>query len=156
MTSHPVVHIDIPAADPTAASQFYADVFGWEIVDAMPGYPMFRVEGGPGGGFIQIDGEPAETAGADRPAGRVVLFIQTDDIDASLSEIVAHGGTTVLPRNDIPGVGWWGEFLDPFGNRLALFTPLPRAEASESSELTESSESSEASGSPEELEVSQA
>jgi predicted enzyme related to lactoylglutathione lyase len=52
----------------------------------------------------------------------VLLYISTDDIDATLAKIEAHGGKTVVPKTEIPQVGWFGIFTDPTGNRVALFT----------------------------------
>jgi len=52
----------------------------------------------------------------------LLLYIGTDDIDASLAKVEAHGGKTVLPKTEIPGIGWFAIFTDQTGNRLALFT----------------------------------
>ncbi len=127
MADHPIVHVEIAAVNPKASSQFYADVFGWEINSSMPDYPMFQAGGGPAGAFTQI------TYGSDpgfypRLPGQVLIYVQTDDIDASLADVEAHGGKTVLPRSEIQGIGWWGVFADPAGNQIALFTPAPRSE----------------------------
>jgi uncharacterized protein len=129
LPAHPIVHVEIPAVNPTAASKFYADVFGWEINSQMPEYPMFQSEGGPAGGFTQVSyGTSAAPVNAiPRPAGQVLIYLQTDDIDGSLAEVESHGGKTVLPRTEIEGVGWWGVFADPTGNQIGLFTPGPRA-----------------------------
>jgi predicted enzyme related to lactoylglutathione lyase len=45
-------------------------------------------------------------------------------IDATLETIEAHGGKTVLPKREIPHVGWWAVFADPSGNHLGLFTKV--------------------------------
>jgi len=116
VTGHPIVHIEIPASDLKEASKFYADVFGWQIdTSSMEDYPMFASEGGPGGGFVQL----SDTA---HSVGRPLLFIGTDDIDASLAAVEAHGGKTLMPRTAIPHVGWWAVFDDSVGNTLALYT----------------------------------
>lgn len=121
MAKHPVVHIDIPAHDPKIASQFYADVFDWKI-DVAPefDYHMFQAEGGPGGGFVNT----GESMGMDYKAGELLVYISTDDIDASLAQVEAHGGKTLLPKTEIPQVGWFAFFADPTGNRVALFTDI--------------------------------
>jgi uncharacterized protein len=116
VTGHPIVHVEIPASDLKEASKFSADVFGWQIdTSSMEDYPMFAAEGGPGGGFVQI----SDTA---HSVGRPLLFIGTDDIDASLAAVEAHGGKTLMPRTAIPHVGWWAVFDDSVGNTLALYT----------------------------------
>lgn len=115
MSDHPIVHIEIPAPDVNAASQFYADVFGWQIDHSMESYPMFAAEGGPGGGFVQI-GNPIYAA------PKPLVFIGTNDIDASLASVEAHGGKTLMPKTAIGPHGWWAVFADPSGNSIALYT----------------------------------
>ncbi len=124
MANHPVVHIDIPANDPKASSKFYADAFDWKIhSDPNFDYHMFQAEGGPGGGFTKT----GESMGPYRyNPGDVLIYIGTDDIDASLAKVTAHGGKTVLAKTEIPGVGWWAVFSDPTGNKIGLFTGMSR------------------------------
>lgn len=119
MSSHPIVHIEIAANDPAAASEFYHDVFGWKIeADTQYNYYQFQAEGGPGGGFVMVS-EETKT----KP-GDILPHIGTDDIDAALASVNQHGGKTVLPKTEIPGIGWYGIFTDPTGNRIGLYTAL--------------------------------
>ncbi len=119
MNSHPIVHVEISAMDPAAASKFYHDVFGWKI-EANPqyNYYLFTAEGGPGGGFVMV-GEQTNT----KP-GDILPHIGTDDIDDSLEKVKQAGGTVMLPKTEIPGIGWYAIFTDPTGNRIALYTAL--------------------------------
>ena len=111
MASHPIVHVDIPARDRAATAKFYADLFGWQTQDHPEmGYTTFAAEGGPGGGFSTMD-EP-----------KVLIYVGTDDIDASLAKAESLGGKTVQPKTEIPGVGWFGSFSDPAGNIISLYT----------------------------------
>jgi len=111
MTS-PIVHVDIPVNNLENGADFYRDVFGWELNSDMPGYPMFKAEGGPGGGFVQKgDGD------------QVRIYLMSNDINASLADIEAHGGKTVMPRTEIEGGhGAFAVFTDPSGNTLALYS----------------------------------
>ena len=119
MSGHPIVHIEIPAANSSAAGKFYGDVFGWKIeADQMYNYVQFQAEGGPGGGFVEPTGE----APIQYKRDSLLVYLATDDIDATLAQIEAHGGKTVLPKTEIPHVGWWAVFTDPTGNHLALYT----------------------------------
>jgi predicted enzyme related to lactoylglutathione lyase len=121
MANHPVVHIEIPGSDPKAASQFYADAFGWKIqVDPNFDYHMFEAEGGPGGGFVKA----GESMGMSYKAGEVLLYIGTDDIDASLAKVQSLGGKVLAPKTEIPQAGWFALFTDPAGNKLGLFTRM--------------------------------
>jgi predicted enzyme related to lactoylglutathione lyase len=120
--AHPIVHIEIPATDTKAAGAFYGDVFGWQInTDPSFDYTMFAAEGGPGGGFVGTSGQmPAKI-------GEPLVYIGTEDIEATLRTIEARGGKTVAPKTEIPGVGWFAIFTDPSGNRMALYTAVQRS-----------------------------
>jgi predicted enzyme related to lactoylglutathione lyase len=121
MSSHPIVHIEIPGNDTKAASKFYEEAFGWKIQTAPEfDYHMFQAEGGPGGGFIKV-GEPM--SGNPKPS-EVLIYIDTDDIDASLAKVQSLGGKVVLPKTEIPQTGWFAVFTDPTGNKIGLYTSL--------------------------------
>ena len=126
MAAQPIVHIDFPATDPKAAGAFYADVFGWQI-QTSPGfedYPMFRADGGPGGGFARADGTSSDQSDGDVhfTVGEPLIYLGSQDIEADLRRVQEHGGQVVLPKSEIPHVGWWAVFRDPSGNKVGLFT----------------------------------
>ena len=110
-----VVHVEIPAADVPAASKFYQHLFGWKMEHAAEfDYTMWEDGSGYGGGFNKVSEET--------PAGQVIVYIHSDDIDADLKRVEELGGTVVTPKTEIPGTGWFGQFKDPTGNLLALYT----------------------------------
>ena len=116
MLNHSIVHIEIPASDPAAAGEFYEDLFGWKIqVDSSFDYHMFQAEPGPGGAFVKIGGEGGYKA------GEVLIYVSSDDIDASLAKAESLGAKTLVPRTEIPNTGWFAIFADPTGNRIALY-----------------------------------
>ncbi len=115
MANHPISHIEIPAANSAAVGTFYSDVFGWKMETNLEhNYVTFQSEGGLRGGFAG----PAEPT---YKPDRLLVYLATDDIDATLATIEAHGGKTVLPKTEIPHIGWWAVFTDPAGNHLGLF-----------------------------------
>jgi predicted enzyme related to lactoylglutathione lyase len=120
MQGHPIVHLEISANDAKAASKFYHDVFGWKIeVDPNFNYHQFSSEGGPGGGFVTVPDQAK--------AGEVVAYLSSDDIDASLKKVEQAGGKVLVPRTEIPGVGWFANFADPTGNKMGLYTDNNRS-----------------------------
>ncbi len=122
MAQHPIVHVEIPTNDPKVSNKFYSDVFNWKFQVAEEfNYHMFEAAGGPGGGLISTADGPM---GPGAKVSEVLVYIGTDDIEASLAQIEAHGGTVVLPKTEIPGNGWFGIFLDPTGNKIALYTAI--------------------------------
>jgi len=118
MSEHKVVHVEISAKDPGKAGEFYKALFGWKIhsMEAMD-YTMFD-DGGTGGGFSKV--------GENTPEGSVLIYISTDDIDASLAKAEALGGKIIMPKTEIPQTGWFGIFEDPSGNQLGVYTGLPQ------------------------------
>lgn len=119
MPSHPINYIELSAKDPAASSQFYNQVFDWKIA-VQPGtdYYMFPEGTGIPGAFVKTEDKLYKP-------GDVVVYIDTNDIDAALKKIQAAGGKVLQPKTDIPGVGWYAFFADPGGNRLGLFHRQP-------------------------------
>ena len=117
MSKRNVVHVEIPAENPEALGNFYRDLFGWEIQHSPElNYTMWADGSGSGGGFPAVS--------ADTPAGRVLVYIDSEDIDADMKRVEELGGTVVLPKMEIPGTGWFGIFKDPTGNHLAVYTSM--------------------------------
>jgi len=84
--------------------------------------PRERPEGGgPGGAFVPLT---EVTTGSPVPfaVGKPLLHLGADDVDATLAAVEAHGGKTLVPKTEIPHVGWWAVFADPTGNPIALFS----------------------------------
>ena len=115
MEKHAIVHIEIPSKDLKKNSQFYADLFGWEITPVPDfNYAMFNPGEGPGGGFPPV--------ASFNKTDRLLVYVQSADIEADLSKAEELGGNVVLEKTEISGQGWFGLFQDPEGNTLALYT----------------------------------
>jgi hypothetical protein len=56
----------------------------------------------------------------ENPTAERVVYLGVPDINATLAAIAAHGGKTVLPRLEVPGVAILALFTDPAGNRMGL------------------------------------
>jgi predicted enzyme related to lactoylglutathione lyase len=113
-----IIHVELPARDVEAAADFYANLFGWRTIHS-PNYVGFRTGAGPGGGFNPLTEESASTNTPIKP-GDVLVYVSSDDIDATLSSVQALGGSILVPRTEIPGAGWYAIFADPTGNRVGL------------------------------------
>jgi predicted enzyme related to lactoylglutathione lyase len=121
MSDHHVVHVEFSAQDRETSGKFYSDLFGWEVVH-MPemNYATFETGTDVGGGFNPVN--------ENNPAGTVLVYIGTDDIEASLATAESLGGKIVTPKTEIPETGWFGLFADPTGNVVGLYTPLETEE----------------------------
>ncbi|HMZ08000.1 MAG TPA: VOC family protein [Anaerolineales bacterium] len=120
MSKRNIVHVEIPAASVEAAGQFYQELFGWKI-QPIPDMNYTMWEAGDGdeyGGFPQVSEE--------NPAGQVLIYIASDDIDDDLDKVKELGGRVIRERTEIPGMGWYGVFQDPTGNVLALYTGMKK------------------------------
>ncbi len=58
--------------------------------------------------------------------GEVLIYVSTDDIDATLARVEALSGKTLEPKTEIPHTGWFAIFADPAGKRIALYTTLTK------------------------------
>lgn len=117
MSKRNVVHIEISAKQLDAAAKFYQELFGWKITPIPEmNYVLWEAEEGPGGGFNPVSEE--------NPAGQVLVYIDSDDIDADLRKVEKLGGKVLHEKTEIPQTGWFGIFQDPSGNILALYTSM--------------------------------
>ncbi len=117
-----VVHFEIPYDDRERAGSFYADTFGWKV-QPMPDIDYVLVATGP-----SEQGPPSEPGFVNggmlqrgRPATGPVLVIDVEDIDATLEQVEAAGGQTVVAREAIGEMGFAAYFTDPEGNLLGLW-----------------------------------
>jgi uncharacterized protein len=108
-----IVHIEIQASDPDRATSFYRDVFGWQFGESgMPGidYRMAQLDDTSGAAIYPGDG-----AGSGP-----LVYVDTDDIDASIQKVRDSGGEAE-DKQPIPSVGWFSRVKDTEGNPLGLF-----------------------------------
>lgn len=121
MSKHPIVHIEFSTKDREESGKFYSELFGWKI-DQMPemNYAMFESGEGVGGGLNPVTDE--------YPAGTVMVYIGTEDIEATLVKAESLGAKTIVPKSEIPNMGWFGMFTDPTGNMIGLYTDLEESE----------------------------
>ena len=118
MTRRPIMHIDIPTSNRPATAAFYATLFGWEVrSDALP-YTWFSAAN-IGGGFPDLQEGLAAIREVLR-AGDVVLYFPSEDIDADLRRIEAHGGSVLLGKTQASADHFIALFTDPNGVRLGL------------------------------------
>jgi len=117
MSKRSVVHVEIPATNVEAAGKFYQELFGWKLqhVPEM-NYTMWEAADGTGGGIPEVS--------ADNPAGQVLVYIASDDIEADLKKVEKLGGRVLRQKAEVPGFGWMGVFQDPTGNVLAVYTSM--------------------------------
>ncbi len=110
-------HVEISALDRHAAAKFYGGVFGWEFTD----FPDSNYSSTRGTDEVTTGLNPVNE---DNPAGNIIVYIETDNLDATMAKIKSMGGQIHGETLDIPGVGIMAYFSDPTGNKLALMQPV--------------------------------
>ncbi len=110
-----VVHFELAADNPDRAVKFYASVFGWEIQKWNGPQDYWLIKTGkpdqPG-----IDGAIMTRAGP-QP---VVNTIDVPSVDEFVAKITKHGGTVMMPKMAVPGVGWLAYCQDTEGNAFGI------------------------------------
>ena len=114
-----IVHVEIPSSDNDAAKAFYGDLLGWEAQEVPMGpeftYVMFNLGNNMGAALSPVSED--DNIGP----GDVILYFQSDDLEADMARVSELGGQVLLPRQEIPGFGALGIFMDPTGNRVAFW-----------------------------------
>jgi predicted enzyme related to lactoylglutathione lyase len=119
-----VVHFEIPADNPERVAGFYKKVLGWEIQKWEGPVDYWLISTGK-------ETEPGIHGGIarkkDRPASGILVTAQVDSVDECLKKIIAAGGSIVVPKRVIPGVGYQAHFRDSEGNVIGIMENDPEA-----------------------------
>ncbi len=117
-----VVHFEIPCDDPEKTIKFFETVFGWT-------FQRFGTEDywSAVTGNEQSPGINGGVMKKKDPRQPVVNSIHVEKIDDAIRRIEQAGGTIVVPKMPVPGVGWLAYFKDPDGNIHGIFQNDPNA-----------------------------
>ena len=120
--SRRIVHFELPFDDGDRARAFYGDLFGWDL-QSYPGMDYTMVSTGPSG-----DQGPTEPGFINGGMGqRTDIFaaptvvIDVEDIEATLTEVEAHGGAVLSGKEPVATMGWSAYFRDTEGNVVGLW-----------------------------------
>jgi hypothetical protein len=112
-----IVHFEIPADDVERAKTFYGKLFGWEF-SVPPGFADY---------WTFATGDPETTAGGGLMAREtpeqvgLVTYFGVESVDDAIARVEELGGTVVMPKQEVPGMGWWAHCLDTEGNPFAVW-----------------------------------
>ena len=113
----PVVQWQIVAKDPDDVARFYSALFGWKVrTNNALGYRVIDTGNGRG-----INGGvwPSPPEGHNL----VQLFVEVDDIDASLAKATSLGATIIVPKSELPDGDALAIVLDPAGLSFGMYRP---------------------------------
>jgi predicted enzyme related to lactoylglutathione lyase len=109
-----LVHWDIQSTDLAKSRRFYEEIFGWTTRQWAPDYSLFEVEAGVGGGISLVDKMPEPC---------IEVYIEVEDIPASLAKAVELGGAIVGEKTEIDrGMGFLARFTDSCGCLMGLWS----------------------------------
>lgn len=114
MSANPIVHWELMGPDGDALQGFYSAIFDWKFA-SMEGFDGYHMTEGDGMGVNGAIGR-----GSDETPTYQCIYVGVDDIDAKLAEIEAHGGSTAMPKTEIPEMVTFAMFKDPVGNLVGL------------------------------------
>ncbi len=117
-----IVHFEIPADNPQALLEFYGNAFGWQFQQfGDDGYWLTAAgpddEPGIGGAIMQKNG----------PDHPVTNVINVASVDEACRAVESHGGTVVVPKFEIGGMGYVAYFKDPAGTIMGLWELIPQS-----------------------------
>jgi uncharacterized protein len=111
---------EVHTRDQPAAQAFYERVFAYETetmdMGAARGYVLFKVDGQPAAGLIQI-----EPDWGDVPSNWSVVF-EAEDCDAAVAKVQELGGSVIREPRDLEGVGRFAVVTDRWGAAFQVIT----------------------------------
>jgi len=127
---HTVVHFEIPAKNPEKLRKFYSEVFGWKIEkgsEEMSGGMEYWLIG-----TVPVDKNmtptrPGINGGMYKKTDnkmKPVNYISVESADEFADKIKKLGGKILVPKQEVPQVGWTVIAEDPEGNQIAILQPL--------------------------------
>ena len=114
-----VIHFEVPAEDPENAMEFYSEIFGWKFNQlGQEDYWLAKTGNTDSPG---IDGAIIKRKHPDQPVNN---NIQVQNLDETIRNIEAKGGSIVVDKITIPGTGHLAFFKDLDGNIFGIMEPL--------------------------------
>jgi predicted enzyme related to lactoylglutathione lyase len=108
-----ICYIEMPATDIARSSEFYKQVFGWNLRKRGDSAIAFDDGVGQVSGTWVLGRPPSETPG-------LLFYIMVDSVEKSVEAVKAAGGEIVQPIGaDAPEIT--ARFRDPGGNVVGLY-----------------------------------
>ena len=109
----PVVHFEFGARDAGKLGTFYRTMFDWNLTEYGPARMIDTgTKQGIMGHINQLGHEPHNYC---------VVYVQVEDLAASIAKAQSLGGTLKVPAMEVPGMGHFAWLADPEGNLFGLW-----------------------------------
>jgi uncharacterized protein len=120
-----VIHFEIHADNTARAVGFYTKVFGWKISkwDGPAEYWLITTgdDSNPGINGAIMKRQTAPPTGSEAITS-YTCTIHVDTIDDAIKKVTTHGGTIVLHKQPVPGVGYLAYARDTEGNVFGMMS----------------------------------
>jgi predicted enzyme related to lactoylglutathione lyase len=122
---HGVTHFEIPADDPEKLSEFYKQLFDWQIQKVDMGDMGYWVVSTVPTNEQGAPTEPGAINGGifpkQSPDQRVVNYVNVESLDDYVSKAKSLGASVMVERMPVPGMGWFAQVMDPQGNPFGIW-----------------------------------
>ncbi|MDA0334812.1 MAG: VOC family protein [bacterium] len=123
--SNTFCHMELHSANTAGSKDFYGKLFGWGM-QAMPMgdqvYTMFKTSDSDDdvhGGITQSQCPDGTSSW--------IAYVLVEDVAAALKKATDLGAEVLVPKTEIPGMGWMGVINDPAGARLGIWQSANRS-----------------------------
>lgn len=109
--------VDGMVNDVQAARDFYAALFGWEMVETGPDTGGYTI--------AQVSGRPVAGLGENEPDSQMppvwTTYLAVDDVEEVAARVSEHGGQIFMPAMDVMDQGRMAVVADPTGAVFGLW-----------------------------------
>jgi predicted enzyme related to lactoylglutathione lyase len=125
---HTIIHFEIPANNIEELSKFYSSLFDWKFIHTpVEGMDYWVIQTVPTDdkGMIQ---RPGVNGGMfprqpEQKGINPVNYITVENIDEYIEKVTKLGGKILMPKQQVPTVGYIALAIDPEGNQFGLLQP---------------------------------
>jgi predicted enzyme related to lactoylglutathione lyase len=124
MSHHETVtadHVEYASKDPAATRKFLEKTLGYnfQVLEQMGGYGLRtdKVARGAGTGVRLV--EKGENSGT-------IAYLTVGNLDEALTTVQAAGAKLVMPKTEVPGLGWHAVVHAPGDVLMGFFQAAPR------------------------------
>ncbi|MDB5032834.1 MAG: putative glyoxalase/bleomycin resistance domain protein [Chlorobi bacterium] len=113
-----VVHFEMFADQPDRAAKFYSDIFGWKFQKWDGNQDYWLITTGEEG--MGINGGMANRMS---PEIQTINTIGVASVDECVGKVTEAGGSIMMPKTTIPGIGYLAYCRDTEGNAFGIMQP---------------------------------
>ncbi len=116
MSRNPVVHFEIGCTSGPETREFFSELFDWNVGGREAGFSIDT------GGEGTIPGHIVELA--PEWGIYVTVYVQVDDLEATMARASELGGKTLVGPVEVPGQGSFAWLAPPEGHIIGIWKPL--------------------------------